>query len=190
MRRACGAVAPLLIDALDELPTDGSLGRAALLADHFPRPQRVRVIVTPSRDETRSKGAAARAHAAGAESRRGAEPAGRARFSRHIASQHVAKTMSIADLEIAAEAKFPGTNIPASWVCWSGSRSPCYDKAVDAIKDPDYEQLQRRSWWPTNLGQSVSDMDTASVAAAHEKLRNAAAKEWQDGKPFAFLRVP
>ena len=32
-------------------------------------------------------------------------------FLAHIASQHVAKTISIADLEIAAEAKFPGTNI-------------------------------------------------------------------------------
>ena len=47
-------VVALLIDALDELPTDGSLeGVLRLLADHFPKlPKWVRVIVT-SRDEKR-----------------------------------------------------------------------------------------------------------------------------------------
>ena len=71
----------------------------------------------------------------------------------------------------------------------------CYDKAVDEIvEDPDYEQLCKgvEELRPTNLGQSVDEMDTlyGHATAAHEKLCNAVAKEWQDGQPFAFLRVP
>ena len=195
-----GKVVALLIDALDELPADGSLGRVLrLLADHFPRlPKWVRVIVT-SRDETRIKKVLERVYTPlelRVDEARNQQDV-RA-FLAHIASQHVAKTMSIADLEIAAEAKFPGTNIRGKLGVLERPMQlslACYDKAVDAIKgDPDYEQLCKgvEELRPTNLGQSVSDMDTlyGHATAAHEKLCNAVAKEWQDGKPFAFLRVP
>ena len=119
-------------------------------------------------------------------------------FLAHIASQHVAKTISIADLEIAVEAKFPGTNIRGKLGVLERPMQlslACYDKAVDEIvEDPDYEQLCKgvEELRPTNLGQSVDDMDAlyGHATAAHEKLCNAVAKEWQDGKPFAFLRVP
>jgi hypothetical protein len=193
------AVIVLLIDALDELPANGALeGVLELLTDHFAKlPAWVRVAVT-SREEANIPKELMEAYTPlelRVDEARNQQDV-RAYLS-SIASQHVAKTISIADLELAVERAFPGTSMHG---VLGELEEPmrlslaCYDKAVDTVaEDPDYERLLSdvEELRPTDLRQSISDMDDLyrHAEVAHAKLCGAIAGKWQLGKSPS-VRVP